>query len=114
MNCATEQCFCGESMAKFGDDVCRCKLPKPLVGNGETVGRAIAETTRSCPHRALNAAGEDVGECGDEGLCESCQDAAAREHSYLRGLPRYAVMGDELARQEYEADMRDAGRLVAP
>lgn len=54
--------------------------------------------------------------CGDEGrMCDPCFDAAAREHAYLRHVPRHTVFNDAQAIEERNQELRDAGRghLVA-
>jgi hypothetical protein len=58
----------------------------------------------------LNGYGQ---ECGDEGVdCDSCADERAKEFSYLKGLPRYAVFDDEQARDELNNELKDAGRYI--
>jgi len=54
--------------------------------------------------------------CEDGRYCDSCYRAAVREFAYLQHVPRYAVMDDDLAREELNAELRDAGRghLVRP
>jgi hypothetical protein len=51
---------------------------------------------------------ENGNPCGDEGeLCESCQDEAAKEWSWLFRVPKYAVMPEDA---EYYEILKDAGR----
>lgn len=55
--------------------------------------------------------------CGDEGrACDECEASEAAFYSYLKGLPRYAVIDDPQSREELDQDLRDAGRghLVRP
>ena len=41
-------------------------------------------------------------------LCEGCGERAAAEWSWLRDVPKYAVMPPD---DEYRQELRDAGRL---
>jgi hypothetical protein len=47
--------------------------------------------------------------CGDEGhVCDVCFRTAMAEHAYLRHVPR--VINDAQAQEEFEQEIRDAGR----
>lgn len=49
--------------------------------------------------------------CGDEGrLCDACQIEAEQAHTYLKYVPRHMVFGDSQAREEFNQELRDAGR----
>lgn len=52
---------------------------------------------------------ENGNDCGDEGrLCKGCMARAAAKWSWLRHVPKYAVMPVD---DEYYQELRDAGRI---
>lgn len=65
--------------------------------------------TAITPATAACAPLDDGRPCGDEGdLCGGCSERAAAEWSWLRGVPKYAVMPPD---DEYREQLHDAGRL---
>jgi hypothetical protein len=49
--------------------------------------------------------------CGDEGrLCDACLIEAEQAYTYLKYVPRHQVIDDERSREEFNQELRDAGR----
>ena len=57
----------------------------------------------ACGFKPVEAPSELCGECFE-------REAQAKEFAYVRHVPRYLVADDAEARDEYEREMRDAGR----
>ena len=73
-----------------------------VCNNRGDVIEVLAERTACAPL-------DDGRPCGDEGeLCAACSERAAAEWSWLRDVPKYAVMPVD---DEYREQLRDAGRL---
>jgi hypothetical protein len=54
--------------------------------------------------------------CDEGRSCDKHWNEAAAEHEYLRHVPRHQVINDEQSREEFNQELRDAGRghLVRP
>jgi hypothetical protein len=48
--------------------------------------------------------------CDEGQMCDKHTAEAIREHSWLRNLPRFQVYGDAQATEEFNQQLRDAGR----
>jgi hypothetical protein len=48
--------------------------------------------------------------CDGERYCDDCWQRERAEHAYLRNVPRFQVYGDAQAVEEFNQQLRDAGR----
>jgi hypothetical protein len=48
--------------------------------------------------------------CDEGHMCDLHEAQAMAEHAYLRGVPRYAVIEDAQGKEEFNQQLRDAGR----
>jgi hypothetical protein len=48
--------------------------------------------------------------CDEGRYCDECFQQALKEYAYLKRVPRHQVYNDQQAKDEFNQELRDAGR----